>query len=67
MSNVIHYFFFDQEIIILKVISSMNLAKVRYISGSELFFVDINFISKKYKCQEPSLSLEVLGGIVYNE
>lgn len=64
MSTALHYFFLDREIIIHRIINSMNMAKVSYIESSELFFVDLNFIFTECKQPEFSLSLAVLGGIV---
>lgn len=58
------YFFLNKEILIYSVIKSLNLAKVHYLDNSELFFVDLCFITTEVKDAEPSLSLEVLGGIV---
>lgn len=58
------YFFLNKEILIYSVIKSLNLAKVHYLDNSELFFVDLSFITTEVKDAEPSLSLKVLGGIV---
>lgn len=58
------YFFLNKEILIYSVIKSLNLAKVHYLDNSELFFVDLSFITTEVKYAEPSLSLKVLGGIV---
>lgn len=57
------YFFLNKEIVIYSVIKSLNLAKVHYLDNSELFFLDLGFITTEVKDAEPSLSLKVLGGI----
>lgn len=58
------YFFLNKEILIYSVIKSLNLVAVHYLDNSELFFVDLGFITTEVKDAEPSLLLKVLGGIV---
>lgn len=58
------YFFLNKEILIYSVIKSLNLVAVHYLDNSELFFVDLGFITTEVKAAEPSLLLKVLGGIV---
>lgn len=64
MDSTLQHFFLDREIVIYKIIKSMNLAKVHYVDNDNFFFVDLGFISSETKQQESSLSLAVLGGIV---
>ena len=63
MNSSIHYFFLDREVIVHKIIKSFHLAKVSYLNSSEIFFIDLNFISTEHSNQESSLSLSVLGGV----
>lgn len=63
MNTSVHYFFLGSEVIVNKIIESFHLAKVSYLASSEMFFVDLSFISIEHSKQESSLSLAVLGGV----
>lgn len=64
MSYSHHWFFLDCEINILKIYDSFHLAKVCNLTSSDIFVVDLNFISTESKQREPALSLAILGGTI---
>lgn len=63
MNENIKHFFFGREIKILKILKSMNLAKISFIDDARIFFVDTNFIDLECRQPQNSLSIFTLGGV----
>ncbi len=55
-------FFMNQEVIIVKIISTFNIAKVKYVNSSIIFSVDIHALNNKPDITK-TISIGILGGI----
>lgn len=55
------YYYFDQKIVLIRIINEIHMAKVKFFNSEKEYIVDIKGICEQPIC-ENSISLKLLGG-----